>query len=153
MVLCGDIMLTPNLSLSMATADNMVAQWEKVCNKLGSLKALLPCCYWYISNFMLDCVVLSCTFPLDAGLWWVDAISWEIPIPFVCFSQVVVNNSIHHVLILPLVGHFEEKSLAFAFDSQNELVPDAETSSFQESKAKARDLSLKWPTKGKIKTW
>ncbi|KAJ9050054.1 hypothetical protein DSO57_1018055 [Entomophthora muscae] len=34
---------------------------------------------------------------------------------------VVVNNGIHHVLILPLLGHFEDKSLAFAFDSQNEL--------------------------------
>ncbi|KAJ9084877.1 hypothetical protein DSO57_1019517 [Entomophthora muscae] len=34
---------------------------------------------------------------------------------------VVVNNSIHHVLILPFLGHFEDKSLAFAFDSQNKL--------------------------------
>ncbi|KAJ9054553.1 hypothetical protein DSO57_1013040 [Entomophthora muscae] len=33
----------------------------------------------------------------------------------------VVNNGIHHVLILPLLGHFEDKSLAFAFNSQNEL--------------------------------
>ncbi|KAJ9077758.1 hypothetical protein DSO57_1013606 [Entomophthora muscae] len=33
----------------------------------------------------------------------------------------VMNNSIHHVLILPLVGHFEDKYLAFAFDSQNKL--------------------------------
>ncbi|KAJ9060199.1 hypothetical protein DSO57_1033412 [Entomophthora muscae] len=33
----------------------------------------------------------------------------------------VVNNGIHHVLISPLLGHFEDKSLAFAFDSQNEL--------------------------------
>ncbi|KAJ9069474.1 hypothetical protein DSO57_1018253 [Entomophthora muscae] len=29
----------------------------------------------------------------------------------------VVNNGIHHVLISPLLGHFEDKSLAFAFDS------------------------------------
>ncbi|KAJ9061684.1 hypothetical protein DSO57_1018245 [Entomophthora muscae] len=36
-------------------------------------------------------------------------------------ANLVVNNGIHHVLILPLLGHFEEKSLAFAFDSQNEL--------------------------------
>ncbi|KAJ9070209.1 hypothetical protein DSO57_1010902 [Entomophthora muscae] len=34
----------------------------------------------------------------------------------------VVNNGIHHVLILPLVGHFEDKSLDFAFDPQNEVV-------------------------------
>ncbi|KAJ9085205.1 hypothetical protein DSO57_1016190 [Entomophthora muscae] len=33
----------------------------------------------------------------------------------------VVNNGIHHVLISPLLGHFKDKSLAFAFDSQNEL--------------------------------
>lgn len=92
MVLCGDIMLTPNLSLSMATADNMAAQWEKVRNKLGSLKALLPRCYWYISNFMLDCVVLLCAFPLDAGLWRVDAVSGEIPIPFVCFLQIIPSE-------------------------------------------------------------
>ncbi|KAJ9090147.1 hypothetical protein DSO57_1005318 [Entomophthora muscae] len=34
----------------------------------------------------------------------------------------VVNNGIHHVSISPLMGHFKDKSLAFAFDSQNELV-------------------------------
>ncbi|KAJ9054274.1 hypothetical protein DSO57_1016406 [Entomophthora muscae] len=28
-----------------------------------------------------------------------------------------VNNDIHHVLILPLLGHFKDKSLAFAFDA------------------------------------
>ena len=37
----------------------------------------------------------------------------------------VVNNGIHHVLILPLVGHFEDKSLAFAFASQNELITES----------------------------
>ncbi|KAJ9062266.1 hypothetical protein DSO57_1012712 [Entomophthora muscae] len=37
------------------------------------------------------------------------------------FKAHVVNNSIHHVLILPLVGHFKDNSLAFAFDSQNKL--------------------------------
>ncbi|KAJ9074364.1 hypothetical protein DSO57_1007213 [Entomophthora muscae] len=37
------------------------------------------------------------------------------------FAHVVVNNGIHHVLILPLLGHFKEKSLVFAFDSQNKL--------------------------------
>ncbi|KAJ9049769.1 hypothetical protein DSO57_1020994 [Entomophthora muscae] len=36
-------------------------------------------------------------------------------------SASVVNNGIHHVSISPLVGHFEDKSLAFAFDSRNEL--------------------------------
>ncbi|KAJ9074365.1 hypothetical protein DSO57_1007214 [Entomophthora muscae] len=36
-------------------------------------------------------------------------------------ANPVVNNGIHHVLISPLVGHFEDKSLAFAFNSQNEL--------------------------------
>ncbi|KAJ9058781.1 hypothetical protein DSO57_1008590 [Entomophthora muscae] len=36
-------------------------------------------------------------------------------------STSVVNNGIHHVSILPLLGHFEDKSLVFAFDSQNEL--------------------------------
>ncbi|KAJ9050874.1 hypothetical protein DSO57_1010212 [Entomophthora muscae] len=35
--------------------------------------------------------------------------------------QAVMNNGIHHVLISPLLGHFKDKSLAFAFDSQNEL--------------------------------
>ncbi|KAJ9076169.1 hypothetical protein DSO57_1028827 [Entomophthora muscae] len=39
----------------------------------------------------------------------------------VLYMPLVVNNGIHHVLILPLLGHFEDKSLAFAFDSQNEL--------------------------------
>ncbi|KAJ9080039.1 hypothetical protein DSO57_1029272 [Entomophthora muscae] len=34
----------------------------------------------------------------------------------------VVNTAIHHVLILPLVGHFKDKSLAFTFASQNELM-------------------------------
>ncbi|KAJ9086188.1 hypothetical protein DSO57_1006699 [Entomophthora muscae] len=34
----------------------------------------------------------------------------------------VVNATIHHVLNLPLVGHFEEEPLAFAFASQNELM-------------------------------
>ncbi|KAJ9087405.1 hypothetical protein DSO57_1033639 [Entomophthora muscae] len=38
----------------------------------------------------------------------------------------VVNNSIHHVSISPLVGHFEDKYLAFAFDSQNELASASE---------------------------
>ncbi|KAJ9054195.1 hypothetical protein DSO57_1017158 [Entomophthora muscae] len=33
----------------------------------------------------------------------------------------VVNNSIHYVLISPLLGHFEDKYLTFAFDSRNEL--------------------------------
>ncbi|KAJ9084622.1 hypothetical protein DSO57_1022593 [Entomophthora muscae] len=36
-------------------------------------------------------------------------------------NHSVVNNSIHHVLILPFLGHFKDKSIAFAFDSQNEL--------------------------------
>ncbi|KAJ9051749.1 hypothetical protein DSO57_1002011 [Entomophthora muscae] len=39
----------------------------------------------------------------------------------VSLSGVVVNSGIHHVLILPLLGHFKDKYLAFAFDSQNEL--------------------------------
>ncbi|KAJ9075737.1 hypothetical protein DSO57_1032852 [Entomophthora muscae] len=29
--------------------------------------------------------------------------------------NIVVNAAIHSILILPLVGHFEDKSLAFAF--------------------------------------
>ncbi|KAJ9049521.1 hypothetical protein DSO57_1023648 [Entomophthora muscae] len=37
----------------------------------------------------------------------------------------VVNTAIHHVLILPLVGHSEDKSLAFAFASQNELMTES----------------------------
>ncbi|KAJ9073695.1 hypothetical protein DSO57_1013513 [Entomophthora muscae] len=28
----------------------------------------------------------------------------------------IVNNGIHHVLISPLVSHFKDESLAFAFD-------------------------------------
>ncbi|KAJ9087614.1 hypothetical protein DSO57_1031398 [Entomophthora muscae] len=36
-------------------------------------------------------------------------------------EENVVNNSIHHVSILPLLGHFKDKSLVFAFDFQNEL--------------------------------
>ncbi|KAJ9067321.1 hypothetical protein DSO57_1000900 [Entomophthora muscae] len=32
----------------------------------------------------------------------------------------VVNAAIHHVLILPLLGNFEDKSLSFAFALQNE---------------------------------
>ncbi|KAJ9063940.1 hypothetical protein DSO57_1035653 [Entomophthora muscae] len=32
----------------------------------------------------------------------------------------VVNATIHHVLVLPLMGHFKGKPLAFAFASQNE---------------------------------
>ncbi|KAJ9081479.1 hypothetical protein DSO57_1014212 [Entomophthora muscae] len=36
--------------------------------------------------------------------------------------EIVVNNSIYHVSILPLVGHFEDKALAFAFEPRNELV-------------------------------
>ncbi|KAJ9067394.1 hypothetical protein DSO57_1039573 [Entomophthora muscae] len=45
----------------------------------------------------------------------------------VSFSwKVVVNNGIHHVLISPLMGHFKDKSLAFAFDSQNELASASE---------------------------
>ncbi|KAJ9062121.1 hypothetical protein DSO57_1014005 [Entomophthora muscae] len=42
----------------------------------------------------------------------------------------VVNIAIHHVLILPLVGHFEEKSLAFAFASQNELMTESGSTIF-----------------------
>ncbi|KAJ9071539.1 hypothetical protein DSO57_1035920 [Entomophthora muscae] len=34
--------------------------------------------------------------------------------------QDVVNATIHHVLILPLLGYFEDKSLFFAFALQNE---------------------------------
>ncbi|KAJ9062929.1 hypothetical protein DSO57_1005441 [Entomophthora muscae] len=37
----------------------------------------------------------------------------------------VVNAAIHHVLILPLLGHFGDKSLAFAFASQNELMTES----------------------------
>ncbi|KAJ9081849.1 hypothetical protein DSO57_1010522 [Entomophthora muscae] len=43
-------------------------------------------------------------------------------ITYYTFMMTVVNNGIHHVLILPLVGHFEDKYLAFALDSQNKLV-------------------------------
>ncbi|KAJ9084593.1 hypothetical protein DSO57_1022926 [Entomophthora muscae] len=39
--------------------------------------------------------------------------------------KFVVNNDIHHVLILPSVGHFEDKFLAFSFASQNELVSES----------------------------
>ncbi|KAJ9063910.1 hypothetical protein DSO57_1036027 [Entomophthora muscae] len=35
--------------------------------------------------------------------------------------DLVVNNGIQHVSILPLLGHFKDKYLAFTFDSQNEL--------------------------------
>ncbi|KAJ9051225.1 hypothetical protein DSO57_1006477 [Entomophthora muscae] len=35
---------------------------------------------------------------------------------------LAVNTAIHHVLILPLVGHFKDKSFAFTFASQNELM-------------------------------
>ncbi|KAJ9065515.1 hypothetical protein DSO57_1018819 [Entomophthora muscae] len=43
------------------------------------------------------------------------------PATQILLSTSVVNNGIHHVLISPLLGHFEDESLAFAFDSQNEL--------------------------------
>ncbi|KAJ9077696.1 hypothetical protein DSO57_1014318 [Entomophthora muscae] len=42
-------------------------------------------------------------------------------------TQGVMNNGIHHILILPLLGQFEDKSLAFAFDSQNELASASES--------------------------
>ncbi|KAJ9056520.1 hypothetical protein DSO57_1032248 [Entomophthora muscae] len=35
-------------------------------------------------------------------------------------SVCVVNAAIHHVLISPLLGYFEDKSLSFAFALQNE---------------------------------
>ncbi|KAJ9060816.1 hypothetical protein DSO57_1026864 [Entomophthora muscae] len=35
-------------------------------------------------------------------------------------KEFVVNAAIHHVLILPLLGYFEDKSLSFAFSLQNE---------------------------------
>ncbi|KAJ9058960.1 hypothetical protein DSO57_1007357 [Entomophthora muscae] len=53
--------------------------------------------------------------PHREGTWsncWESANAWS----------TVMNNIIHHVLILPSVGHFKDKSLTFAFDSQNELV-------------------------------
>ncbi|KAJ9071509.1 hypothetical protein DSO57_1036165 [Entomophthora muscae] len=36
--------------------------------------------------------------------------------------KLVVNTAFYHVSILPLVGHFKDKYLAFAFVSQNELM-------------------------------
>ncbi|KAJ9069999.1 hypothetical protein DSO57_1013103 [Entomophthora muscae] len=50
---------------------------------------------------------------MSKDLEWICANSFR--------DHSVVNNGIHHVLILPLVGHFEDKSLASTFDSQNEL--------------------------------
>ncbi|KAJ9068601.1 hypothetical protein DSO57_1027012 [Entomophthora muscae] len=49
--------------------------------------------------------------------------SWTLVSPPELMESMdtVMNNSIHHVLISPLLGHFEDKSLAFAFISQNEL--------------------------------
>ncbi|KAJ9074572.1 hypothetical protein DSO57_1005023 [Entomophthora muscae] len=40
-------------------------------------------------------------------------------------NTYVVNATIQHVVISPLVGHFEDKSLAFAFASQNELMTES----------------------------
>ncbi|KAJ9061513.1 hypothetical protein DSO57_1019856 [Entomophthora muscae] len=54
--------------------------------------------------------ILSCTY------FW-EAMNFVV--------NFVVNTAIHHILILPLVGHFEDKSLAFAFTSQNELMTES----------------------------
>ncbi|KAJ9071507.1 hypothetical protein DSO57_1036194 [Entomophthora muscae] len=37
-------------------------------------------------------------------------------------NNPIMNAAIHHVLILPLMGYFEDKSLSFAFVPQNESV-------------------------------
>ncbi|KAJ9068039.1 hypothetical protein DSO57_1032744 [Entomophthora muscae] len=50
------------------------------------------------------------------------------PLPSKDFILFVMNTAIHHVLILPLVGHFKDKSLAFAFASQKNLMTESESS-------------------------
>ncbi|KAJ9063543.1 hypothetical protein DSO57_1000121 [Entomophthora muscae] len=45
-------------------------------------------------------------------------------IEIIYINKPVMNTAIYHVLILPLVGHFKDKSLAFAFASQNEFMTE-----------------------------
>ncbi|KAJ9068949.1 hypothetical protein DSO57_1023489 [Entomophthora muscae] len=112
MILCGDLLLMPDLRLPMGMFDNMVAHWEKLCNKIGSIQALLPQEYHYISNFMVDCVVLACMYSLDYGLWRVDSNYLMIPIHFVKFSQQPI--AVCH-LYLQVVTFLFAKGCQFPF--------------------------------------
>ncbi|KAJ9065834.1 hypothetical protein DSO57_1015465 [Entomophthora muscae] len=66
-----------------------------------------------------------CTTQNDASVVAINTSSQSYPAILIKILQeeqcieVVVNTAIHHVSILPSVGHFEDKSLAFAFASQN----------------------------------
>ncbi|KAJ9088565.1 hypothetical protein DSO57_1021836 [Entomophthora muscae] len=66
----------------------------------------------------------------------------QVPIPYVMKElnellsttkkpkyHIFVNVNIYALLILPLLGSFEGKSLAFAFSLQNELIPKDDNSS------------------------
>ncbi|KAJ9055458.1 hypothetical protein DSO57_1003955 [Entomophthora muscae] len=53
--------------------------------------------------------------PYGFDLFSSHTVSSSAPAPVP--TPIVVNTAIHHVLILPLVGHFKDKSLAFAFAS------------------------------------
>ncbi|KAJ9057838.1 hypothetical protein DSO57_1018879 [Entomophthora muscae] len=114
MILCRDLLLMPDLCLPMGTFDSMAAHLEKLCNKIGGIQALLPQEYHYISDFMVDCVVLACVYPLDYGLWWVDSNYLMIPIPFVKFSQQSIAV---HCLYLQVVTFLFAKGHQFLFVS------------------------------------
>ncbi|KAJ9060006.1 hypothetical protein DSO57_1035482 [Entomophthora muscae] len=87
MALCGDLLFMPYPHLPMGMLDNMAAYWEKFCNKIGGIQAPLPCIYQYISDFRLDCMALSCCFPLDSGLWQLDIQHASIPLLLIQYSQ------------------------------------------------------------------